>query len=184
MLTISFQFSRKIVWPIKGLSVYFHFNQSTNHVWNESLLNYTLSPLLSLRWRMKGAEYRFCLLGNLTQTHLKQLENKAGWDAIKWENIKKSDYKCFVRLTLWLQQWERVVKRGFFLSQLYCHPFHLFLAASFRINRNTKLLQTWYPLHSCQAHLLFFSIHCPVLFWQTLFSLPEIPFYWPISNSS
>lgn len=60
---------------------------------------------------------------------------------------------------------------------LHYRPFHPFLAASTGMNRNEhKLLQTWRPLHSCQAHLSFFLFTVRLaLFWLILLLLPEIP---------
>lgn len=76
-------------------AVYFHFNQSANQLWNESLLNYALSPVLSSGRKYPKSIVQFCPLGNLTWTHPRQLENQTGWDAIKRENVKWKGYKCF-----------------------------------------------------------------------------------------
>lgn len=98
-------------------AVYFHFNQSANQFWNESLLNYALSPVLSSGRKYPKSIVQFCPLGNLTWTHPRQLENQTGWDAIKRENVKWKGYKCFKGLKgVAPAERERVLKKKSCLS--------------------------------------------------------------------
>ena len=72
---------------------------------------------------------------------------------------------------VWLQQGENVIKTGSFPFQLLCHPFHLFLAAPFKMNRRSFFqhgaLCTAANLLSCSPS------HSLALFWLMLLLLPE-----------
>ena len=72
---------------------------------------------------------------------------------------------------VWLQQGKNVIKTGSFLFQLLCHPFHLFLAAPFKMNRRSFFQ---HGALCTAANLLSRSpSHCLVLFWLILLLLPE-----------